>query len=36
VTVRPEFAAGLAKDPLTLAAMDQFERDVQTSQQAVW
>ena len=35
VTVRPEFAAGLVTDPLTLAAMVQFDRDVETSQQAV-
>jgi len=35
VTVRPEFAASLATDPLTLAAMAQFDQDVQTSQQAV-
>lgn len=35
VTVRPEFAASLATDPLTLAAMAQFDRDVQTSQRAV-
>ena len=35
VTVRPEFAAGLATDPITLAAMDQFDLDVQTSQKAV-
>jgi hypothetical protein len=34
VTVRPEFAASLAIDPLTRAAMDQFDRDVQTSQSA--
>ena len=32
VTVRPEFAAGLATDPLTLAAMTQFERDIATSE----
>ena len=32
VTVRPEFAAGLATDPLTLTAMAQFDRDVETSQ----
>ena len=32
VTVRPEFAAGLATDPLTLAAMAQFERDTATSE----
>lgn len=31
VTVRPEFAADLATDPLTLTAMAQFDRDVQTS-----
>jgi transaldolase len=31
VTVRPEFAAALATDPLTLAAMAQFEQDVQSS-----
>ena len=35
VTVRPDFAAELATDPLTLAAMVQFDRDVQTSQDAV-
>lgn len=35
VTVRPEFAAELATDPLTLAAMAQFDRDVVTSQSAV-
>jgi transaldolase len=35
VTVRPEFAAGLATDPITLAALDQFDLDVQTSQKAV-
>jgi transaldolase len=34
VTVRPEFAASLTTDPLTRAAMDQFDRDVQASQQA--
>jgi len=33
VTVRPEFAADLATDPLTLTAMVQFDRDVETSQQ---
>ena len=33
VTVRPEFAADLATDPLTLTAMAQFDRDVETSQQ---
>ena len=32
VTVRPEFAAGLATDPLTMAAMAQFERDIATSE----
>jgi transaldolase len=32
VTVRPEFAAALATDPLTLTAMAQFDRDVATSQ----
>ena len=32
VTVRPEFAAGLATDPLTLAAMAQFDRDIATSE----
>ncbi len=31
VTVRPEFAAALATDPITLAAMTQFEQDVATS-----
>jgi transaldolase/fructose-6-phosphate aldolase 1 len=31
VTVRPEFAATLAMDPLTLVAMAQFERDVEIS-----
>jgi transaldolase len=31
VTVRPEFAIELATDPLTLTAMAQFDRDVQTS-----
>jgi len=31
VTVRPEFAVELATDPLTLTAMAQFDRDVQTS-----
>lgn len=31
VTVRPEFAAGLATDPLTLAAMAQFDQDVAAS-----
>jgi transaldolase len=31
VTVRPEFAAGLAIDPLTLAAMAQFDKDVEAS-----
>jgi transaldolase len=30
-TVRPEFALGLATDPLTLAAMAQFETDVALS-----
>ena len=35
VTVRPDFAAELATDPLTLAAMVQFDWDVQTSQDAV-
>ena len=34
VTVRPDFAASLATDPLTLAAMAQFDQDVQTSQQS--
>lgn len=34
VTVRPDFAASLATDPLTLAAMAQFDEDVQTSQQS--
>jgi hypothetical protein len=34
VTVRPEFAAELATDPLTLNAMAQFERDVQASLKA--
>jgi len=33
VTVRPDFAASLATDPLTMAAMAQFDHDVQTSQQ---
>jgi transaldolase len=32
VTVRPELAAGLATDALTLAAMAQFDQDVLTSQ----
>jgi len=32
VTVRPEFAAALATDTLTLAAMAQFDRDVAASQ----
>jgi transaldolase len=31
VTVRPEFAAGLAIDPLTTAAMAQFDADTQAS-----
>ena len=31
VTVRPEFAAGLATDPLTLAAMEQFDQHVEAS-----
>lgn len=31
ITVRPEFAAGLAIDELTLAAMEQFALDVRTS-----
>ena len=31
VTLRPEFAAGLAIDPLTLAAMAQFDQDVEAS-----
>jgi len=31
-TVRPDFAASLATDPLTLAAMAQFDADVQSSQ----
>jgi transaldolase len=31
VTVRPEFAAGLAMDPITGAAMAQFDRDVASS-----
>lgn len=35
VTVRPEFAAGLATDPLTLAAMEQFALDVETSLKAL-
>lgn len=34
VTVRPEFASSLASDALTLAAMAQFDQDVQTSQQS--
>ena len=34
-TVRPEFAAGLAIDPLTLAAMAQFDHDVEKSLQSV-
>jgi transaldolase len=32
VTVRPELATQLATDPMTLAAMAQFDRDVLTSQ----
>lgn len=32
VTVRPEFAASLALDPLTLAAMAQFDADTASSQ----
>lgn len=32
VTVRPELAIQLATDPMTLAAMAQFDRDVLTSQ----
>ena len=32
VTVRPEFAAEWATDPLTLTAMAQFDRDVALSQ----
>jgi transaldolase/fructose-6-phosphate aldolase 1 len=35
VTVRPEFAAGLATDPLTLAAMAQFDQDVAASLRGV-
>ena len=35
VTVRPEFAASLATDPLTLAAMAQFDQDVEKSLQSV-
>jgi sugar (pentulose or hexulose) kinase len=31
-TVRPELATQLATDPMTLAAMAQFDRDVLTSQ----
>jgi transaldolase len=31
-TVRPDFAASLATDPLTIAAMAQFDADVQSSQ----
>lgn len=31
VTVRPEFAAALATDPLTLSAMGQFDADVLSS-----
>jgi transaldolase len=31
ITVRPEFAAGLAIDELTLAAMEQFALDARTS-----
>ena len=31
VTVRPEFAAGLATDPLTLAAMAQFDQHIEAS-----
>ena len=31
VTVRPEFAAGLATDPLTLAAMAQFDQHSEAS-----
>jgi transaldolase len=31
VTVRPEFAAALATDPITLAAMAQFDQDVASS-----
>lgn len=31
-TLRPDFAASLATDPLTLAAMAQFDADVQSSQ----
>jgi transaldolase len=34
VTVRPEFAASLALDPITLSAMAQFDRDVKTSLKA--
>ena len=35
ITVRPEFAAGLAIDELTLAAMEQFALDVRTSLKSV-
>jgi transaldolase len=35
VTVRPEFAASLATDPLTLAAMAQFDADIAQSQDLV-
>jgi transaldolase/fructose-6-phosphate aldolase 1 len=31
VTVRPEFLAGLAQDPLTQAAIAQFEADRRAS-----
>jgi len=31
VTVRSEFAAGLATDPLTLAAMAQFDQNAEAS-----
>jgi len=31
VTLRPEFAAGLAIDPLTLTAIVQFDKDVEAS-----
>jgi transaldolase/fructose-6-phosphate aldolase 1 len=31
VTVRPEFAAGLATDPLKLAAMAQFDKHTEAS-----
>jgi transaldolase len=34
-TVRPDFAASLATDPLTLAAMAQFDADVHSSQTKV-